>query len=51
MVQTKCHKCGYVWTYRGKRWSTATCPNCRAAVKIKQNKKPKEERAGEGKVE
>lgn len=28
-----CHKCGYSWEYGGSK-STATCPDCRATVKV-----------------
>lgn len=30
----RCHKCGYEWTYKGKRTVRATCPNCFAQVRI-----------------
>ncbi len=37
MVKVKCHRCGYVWEYRGKL-KLATCPNCNAKVKVEESK-------------
>jgi len=36
MMKIKCNKCGYEWNYKGRRTRYATCPNCKASVKIPQ---------------
>jgi len=43
MVKLKCKNCGWGWDYRGEKDYYATCPNCRRAVNIK-NEKVKEEK-------
>lgn len=30
----KCPKCSYEWTYKGNKKNTATCPDCKATVKL-----------------
>jgi predicted Zn-ribbon and HTH transcriptional regulator len=37
MVRVRCHKCGYIWEYRG-RLRLATCPNCNAKVDTSRNR-------------
>jgi len=34
MTRLRCAKCGYEWDYKGRRDRYATCPNCKASVKI-----------------
>jgi DNA-directed RNA polymerase subunit RPC12/RpoP len=36
MVKVKCHRCGYMWEYKGKL-GMATCPNCGSKVNIRKN--------------
>jgi acetyl-CoA carboxylase beta subunit len=37
-VETKCDKCGYVWTYKGRMSHYVCCPNCRHCVNLMKNK-------------
>lgn len=38
MVLLKCKKCGKEWDYTGTKSVYATCPDCRALVKIEKKK-------------
>jgi predicted Zn-ribbon and HTH transcriptional regulator len=37
-MKLKC-SCGYEWDYKGKMKKNATCPDCRALVKIPEDLK------------
>ena len=37
MITLKCPNCKEIWNYKGRKKVYASCPDCRFAVKIKDN--------------
>lgn len=37
-IMVRCPRCGYTWTYRGRKTYYIRCPNCSKLMKIEENR-------------